>query len=117
MAQTQMPVQDQQFSPHGDSCENRTRNVNLSQGNDTQDLEALPNDTLDQYKVNYPEQAESLQTIFNRLQALKTFVDSNSNDPDEFYKVATQTVNGLRKTSVQSGMSAARGGYSLIWAI
>ena len=106
MAQTQMPVQDQQFSPHGDSCENRTRNVNLSQGNDTQDLEALPNDTLDQYKVNYPEQAESLQTIFNRLQALKTFVDSNSNDPDEFYKVATQTVNGLRKTSVQSGMSA-----------
>ena len=106
MAQTQMPVQDQQFSPHGDSCGNRTRNVNLSQGNDTQDLEALPNDTLDQYKVNYPEQAESLQTIFNRLQALKTFVDSNSNDPDEFYKVATQTVNGLRKTSVQSGMSA-----------
>ena len=106
MAQTQMPVQDQQFSPHGDSCENRTRNVNLSQGNDTQDLEALPNDTLDQYKVNYPEQAESLQTIFNRLQALKTFVDSNSNHPDEFYKVATQTVNGLRKTSVQSGMSA-----------
>ena len=106
MAQTQMPVQDQQFSPHGDSCENRTRNVNLPQGNDTQDWEALPNDTLDQYKVNYPEQAESLQTIFNRLQALKTFVDSNSNDPDEFYKVATQTVNGLRKTSVQSGMSA-----------
>ena len=106
MAQTQMPVQDQQFSPHGDSCENRTRNVNLPQGNDTQDWEALPNDTLDQYKVNYPEQAESLQTIFNRLQALKTFVDSNSNHPDEFYKVATQTVNGLRKTSVQSGMSA-----------
>ena len=106
MAQTQMPVQDQQFSPRGDSCENRTRNVNLPQGNDTQDLEALPNDTLDQYKVNYPEQAESLQTIFNRLQALKTFVDSNSNHPDEFYKVATQTVNGLRKTSVQSGMSA-----------
>ena len=106
MAQTQMPVQDQQFSPHEDSCENRTRNVNLPQGNDTQDLEALPNDTLDQYKVNYPEQADSLQTILNRLQALKTFVDSNSNDPDEFYKVATQTVNGLRKTSVQSGMSA-----------
>ena len=106
MAQTQMPVQDQQFSPHGDSCENRTRNVNLPQGNDTQDWEALPNDTLDQYKVNYPEQAESLQTILNRLQALNTFVDSNSNDPDEFYKVATQTVNGLRKTSVQSGMSA-----------
>ena len=96
MAQTQMPVQDQQFSSRGDSCENRTRNVNLPQGNDT----------LDQYKVNYPEQAESLQTIFNRLQALKTFVDSNSNHPDEFYKVATQTVNGLRKTSVQSGMSA-----------
>ena len=106
MAQTQMPVQDQQFSPQGDSCENRTRNVNLPEGNDTQDWEALPNDTLDQYKVNYPEQAESLQTIFNRLQALKTFVDSNSNHPDEFYKVATQTVNGLRKTSVQSGMSA-----------
>ena len=80
--------------------------MNLPQGNDTQDWEALPNDTLDQYKVNYPEQAESLQTIFNRLQALKTFVDNNSNHPDEFYKVATQTVNGLRKTSVQSGMSA-----------
>ena len=80
--------------------------MNLPQGNDTQDWEALPNDTLDQYKVNYPEQAESLQTIFNRLQALKTFVDSNSNHPDEFYKVATQTVNDLRKTSVQSGMSA-----------
>lgn len=61
MAQTQMPVQDQQFSPHGDPRENRTRNVNLPQGNDTQDWEALPNDTLDQYKVNYPEQAESLQ--------------------------------------------------------
>jgi len=106
MAQTQMPVQDQQFSAHGDPRENRTRNVNLPQGNDTQDWEALPNDTLDQYKVNYPEQAESLQTIFNRLQALKTFIDSNSNHPDEFYKVATQTVNGLRKTSVQSGMSA-----------
>ena len=80
--------------------------MNLPEGNDTQDWEALPNDTLDQYKVNYPEQAESLQTIFNRLQALKTFVDSNSNHPDEFYKVATQTVNGLRKTSVQSGMFA-----------
>ena len=104
MAQTQM--QDQQFCPNGDPRENRTRNVNLPKGNDTQDWEALPNDTLDQYKVNYPEQAESLQTIFNRLQALKTFVDSNANHPDEFYRVATQTVNGLRKTSVQSGMSA-----------
>ena len=80
--------------------------MNLPKGNDTQDWEALPNDTLDQYKVNYPEQAESLQTIFNRLQVLKTFVDSNANHPDEFYRVATQTVNGLRKTSVQSGMSA-----------
>ena len=80
--------------------------MNLPKGNDTQDWEALPNDTLDQYKVTYPEQAESLQTIFNRLQALKTFVDSNANHPDEFYRVATQTVNGLRKTSVQSGMSA-----------
>ena len=106
MAQTQMPVQDQQFCPNGDPRENRTRNVNLPKGNDTQDWEALPNDTLDQYKVNYPEQAESLQTIFNRLQVLKTFVDSNANHPDEFYRVATQTVNGLRKTSVQSGMSA-----------
>ena len=106
MAQTQMPVQDQQFCPNGDPRKNRTRNVNLPKGNDTQDWEALPNDTLDQYKVNYPEQAESLQTIFNRLQALKTFVDSNANHPDEFYRVATQTVNGLRKTSVQSGMSA-----------
>ncbi|XP_073253469.1 uncharacterized protein [Porites lutea] len=104
MAQTQM--QDQQFCPNGDPRENRTRNVNLPKGNDTQDWEALPNDTLDQYKVNYPEQAESLQTIFNRLQVLKTFVDSNANHPDEFYRVATQTVNGLRKTSVQSGMSA-----------
>ena len=106
MAETQMPAQDQQFSPHGEPRENRARKVNLPQGNDTQDWEALPNDTLDQYKVIYPEQTESLQTILNRLQALKTFVDSNSNHPDEFYKVATQTVNGLRKTSVQSGMSA-----------
>ena len=106
MAQTQMPVQDQQFSPHGDFRENRTRNVNLPQGNDTHDWEALQNDTLDQYKVNYPEQAESLQTMFNTLQDLKAFVDSNSNHPDEFYKVAKQTVSGLRKISVQTGMSA-----------
>ena len=55
--------------------------MNLAQAN--ADWGVLHSDTLQKYKVNYPDQAESLQLMFGGIQALQNFVDSILNQPDQ----------------------------------
>ena len=61
--------------------------------------EASPNDTLETYKAKYPDQAEDLETMLERLQALKNFVDKNLNDSVDYAKVG-KTTKGLFHQSV-----------------
>ena len=58
------------------------------------DKKASPNDTLETYKAKYPDQAEDLETMLERLQALRNFVDKNLNDSVEYAKVG-KTTKGL----------------------
>ena len=66
---------------------------------------ASPNDTLKAYKAKYPDQAEDLETMLERLQALKNFVDKNLNDLEDYAKLA-KTIEGLFDTSVHTFESA-----------
>ena len=65
------------------------------------DKKASPKDTLETYKAKYPDQAEDLETMLGRLQALKNFVDKNLNDLEDYAKLA-KTTKGLFDTSVHS---------------
>ena len=65
------------------------------------DKKASPNDTLETYKAKYPDQAEDLETMLGRLQALKNFVDKNLNDLEDYAKLA-KTIKGLFDTSVHT---------------
>ena len=65
------------------------------------DKKASPNDTLKAYKAKYPDQAEDLETMLERLQALKNFVDKNLNDLEDYAKLA-KTIKGLFDISVHS---------------
>ncbi|XP_068693610.1 uncharacterized protein [Montipora foliosa] len=48
------------------------------------------------YMFKYPEQAESLETTFNRLQTLKYLVDNNLNHPEEdMYNKVEEQILGL----------------------
>ena len=69
------------------------------------DKKASPNDTLETYKAKYPGQAEDLETMLGRLQALKNFVDKNLNDLEDYAKLA-KTIKGLFDTSVHTFESA-----------
>ena len=66
------------------------------------DKKASPTDTLKEYKAKYPDQAEDLETMLERLQALKNFVDKNLNDLEDYAKVGRQTNHGLFVTSVHT---------------
>ena len=65
------------------------------------DKKASPKDTLETYKAKYPDQAEDLETMLGRLQALKNFVDKNLNDLEDYAKLA-KTIKGLFDTSVHT---------------
>ena len=90
--QSQMSVQDQRSSPE---IENEETEEEVNVGNDT--LE---------YMFKHPDQAEDLETMLIRLQALKNFVDKNLNDPDDYATVGKLTLEGLCKTSMLTATSA-----------
>ena len=90
--QSQMSVQDQRSSPE---IENEETEAEVNVGNDT--LE---------YMFKHPDQAEDLETMLIRLQALKNFVDKNLNDPDDYATVGKLTLEGLCKTSMLTATSA-----------
>ena len=90
--QSQMSVQDQRSSPE---IENEETEEDVNVGNDT--LE---------YMFKHPDQAEDLETMLIRLQALKNFVDKNLNDPDDYATVGKLTLEGLCKTSMLTATSA-----------
>ena len=66
------------------------------------DKKASPTDTIETYKAKYPDQAEDLETMLERIQALKNFVAKNLNDPEDYAKLGRQTIEGLFDTSVHS---------------
>ena len=70
------------------------------------DKKASPNDTLETYKAKYPDQAEDLETMLERLQALKNFVAKNLNDPEDYATLGKQTIEGLFETSIHTFESA-----------
>ena len=72
------------------------------------DKKASPTDTIETYKAKYPDQAEDLETMLERLQALKNFVDKNLNDPEDYAKVG-KMIRGLLHTSFLAVKSAVNG--------
>ena len=104
--QPKIPVQDQHFS-HEAQNKDIKEQVNVARTSQiSTDKKASPNDTLETYKAKYPDQAEDLKTMLERLQALKNFVDKNLNHPEDYAKLGRQTIEGLFDTSVHTFESA-----------
>ena len=100
--QPKIPVQDQHFS-HEAQNKDIKEQVHVARTSQTStDKKASPNDTLETYKAKYPYQAEDLETMLERLQALKNFVDKKLNDLEDYAKVGRQTIHGLFVTSVHT---------------
>ena len=104
--QPKIPVQDQHFSHEAQTMEIKEQ-VDVARTSQTStDKKASPNDTLETYKAKYPDQAEDLETMLERLQALKNFVAKNLNDPEDYATLGKQTIEGLFQTSVHTFESA-----------
>ena len=104
--QPKIPVQDQHFS-HEARNKDIKEQVDVARISHTiADKKASPNDTLETYIVKHPDQAEDLETMLERLQALKNFVAKNLNDPDDYATLGKQTIEGLFETSVHTFESA-----------
>ena len=104
--QPKIPVQDEHFS-HEAQNKDIKQQVHVARTSQTStDKKASPNDTLETYKAKYPDQAEDLETMLERLQALKNFVAKNLNDPEDYAKLGRQTIEGLCDTSVHTFESA-----------
>ena len=103
--QPKIPVQDQHFSNEAQNKEIKEQ-VDVARTTQTStDKKASPKDTLETYKAKYPDQAEDLETMLERLQALKNFVDKDLNDPEDYAKLG-KTIEGLFDTSVHTTNSA-----------
>ena len=105
MVQPKIPVQDQHFSHE---AQNKDIKEQVDVAWTSTDKKAPPNDTLEAYKAKYPDQAEDLETMLERLQALKNFVDKNLNGPVDYAKVS-KTIEGLFHTSCLTVKSAGTG--------
>ena len=104
--QPKIPVQDQHFS-HEAQNKDIKEQVDVARTSQTiADKKASPNDTLETYIVKHPDQAEDLETMLERLQALKNFVAKNLNDPEDYATLGKQTIEGLFQTSVHTFESA-----------
>ena len=104
--QPKIPVQDQHFS-HEAQKKDIKEQVDVARTSQTiADKKASPNDTLETYIVKHPDQAEDLETMLERLQALKNFVAKNLNDPEDYATLGKQTIEGLFETSVHTFESA-----------
>ena len=102
----EIPVQDQPSSHEAQNKEIKKR-VDVARTSQTiADKKASPNDTLKAYKAKYPDQAEDLETMLERLQALKNFVDKDLNDPEDYAKLGKQTIAGLVETNFRRSESA-----------
>ena len=100
--QPETPVQDQHFSHEAQNKEMKER---VDVARTSTDKRASLDDTLKEYKAKYPDQAEDLETMLERLQALKNFVDKDLNDPEDYAKLG-KTTEGLFDTSVLTNQSA-----------
>ena len=104
--QPKIPVQDQHFS-HEAQKKDIKEQVDVARTSQTiSDKKASPNDTLETYIVKHPDQAEDLETMLERLHALKNFVAKNLNDPEDYATLGKQTIEGLFETSVHTFESA-----------
>ena len=104
--QPKIPVQDQHFSHEAQTMEIKEQ-VDVARTSQTStDKKASPNDTLETYKAKYPDQTEDLETMLERLQALKNFVDKDLNDPEDYAKLGKQTIAGLVETNFRRSESA-----------
>jgi len=100
--QPKIPVQDQHFSHE---AQNKDIKEQVDVAQTSTDKKASPNDTLEAYKAKYPDQAEDLETMLERLQALRNFVDKNLNDPEDYAKLRMM-IAGLVDTSFHISESA-----------
>ena len=101
--QPETPVQDQHFSHEAQNKEMKER---VDVARTSTDKRASLDDTLKEYKAKYPDQAEDLETMLERLQALKNFVDKDLNDPEDYAKLGKQTIAGLVETNFRRSESA-----------
>ena len=94
--QPKIPVQDQHF---GHEAQNKDIKEQVHVARTSTDKKASPNDTLETYKAKYPDQAEDLETMLERMQALRNFGEKNLNDSVDYAKVV-KTTKGLFHQSV-----------------
>ena len=106
--QPKIPVQDQHFSHEAQNKDIKEQVDVARTSQTTADKKASPNDTLEAYKAKYPDQAEDLETMLERLETLKNFVDKNLNGPVDYAKVS-KTIEGLFHTSCLTVKSAVTG--------
>ena len=100
--QPKIPVQHQHFSYEAQNKDIKEQ-VHVARTSQTStDMKASLNDTLETYKAKYPDQAEDPETMLERLQALKNFVDKNLNDLEDYAKMGRQTIPGLFVRSVHT---------------
>lgn len=62
--------------------------------------------TLRRYKMNYPEQAKDIQTMFENLQVVQNTLNNNSKGRDLYSKLVGETVDSLSTTSYSTYTSA-----------
>ena len=97
--QPKIPVQDQHLSHEAQKKDIKEQvYVALT----STDKKASANDTLETYKAKYPDQsdqAEDLETMLERMQALRNFGEKNLNDSVDYAKVV-KTTKGLFHQSV-----------------
>ena len=99
--QPEIPVQDQ---PSSHEAQNKKikKWVDVARTSQTStDKKSSPNDTLKAYKAKYPDQAEDLEKMLERIQALKNFLDKDLNDPEDYAKLGRQTIAGLVETNIR----------------
>ena len=104
--QPKIPVQHQHFSHEAQNKDIKEQVDVARTSQSIADKKVSPNDTLETYIVKHPDQAEDLETMLERLQAVKNFVAKNLNDPEDYATLGKQTIEGLFETSVHTFESA-----------
>ncbi|KAL9981613.1 hypothetical protein ACROYT_G010339 [Oculina patagonica] len=101
-SQIQNPVQPKVLQEQWLSHDRPPREHERNETNSIQDnteWAVLHIDTLERYKINYPEQADDLQTMFENMQVLRNTFANNSRAQDRYTELVSAKIDHLITTS------------------
>ncbi|XP_078360963.1 uncharacterized protein LOC144645308 [Oculina patagonica] len=90
-------LQEQWLSHDRPPREHERNETNSIQDNTEWDV--LHRGTLGRYKINYPEQAGDLQTMFENMQVLRNTFANNSRGQDRYTELVNETIDNMFNTS------------------